>query len=279
MPVLEIDDARIAYGEMGAGEPLVLLHCSASSGRQWRDVAGRLVPTWRVMTPDFFGCGDSDPWHGRQTYSLEEEGRVVSALADRAGRPLHIVGHSYGGAVALRFASREPGKVATLTLIEPVAFHLLKGRGHFDRTLLDEVGIVAGAVTGATLQGDYEAGMRCFVDYWNGEGAWSRLDAGRRAALCAMAGKVALQFHAATSEPGTLDDYRRVHAPTLVVRGGTSPIPAQRIAQLIAGTVPRARLHTYRSAGHMLPMTHPAAVAGLLAAHLSGSTDTLPAAA
>lgn len=279
MPTLDIDGATVAYGEIGSGPTVVMLHCSASSGGQWREIAARLAPGWRVVTPDLFGFGDTAAWPGNRRYSLAEEGRIVSALAEQAGGSVHLVGHSYGGAVALRHACHHPRQVATLTLIEPVAFHLLKTRGHFDRSLYDEIGIVAGAVAASVVNGDYDSGMRCFVDYWNGEGAWSGLDADRRRALGAMAAKVAMQFEAATGETGVLDDCRRIHVPTLIVRGGRSPAPVQRIAQLIAGTAPRARLHTYRAGGHMLPITHPETVAALLVAHLSGATDTLPAAA
>lgn len=279
MPLMDFDGAPMTFGETGTGPTVAMLHCSASSGGQWREIAARLTPDYRIVTPDLFGCGGSADWPGERPYTLAEEGRILEALAVRAGAPIHLVGHSYGGAVALRFASHHPSRIATLTLIEPVAFHLLKPRGHFDRSLYDEIGIVAGAVAEGAASGDFVSGMRCFVDYWNGEGTWASLDAGRRLALAAMAGKVTLQFRAAMGEAGQLDDCRKIHVPTLVVRGDASPGPVQRIAQLVAGTVPRARLHTCRGAGHMLPITHPEAVAALLAAHLSGTTETVPAAA
>ena len=263
MSMIEIEGACIHVYESGHGDPVVMLHSSASSGGQWRPVAD-LLENAHVMSPDLFGCGKSENWPGTRPYTLSDEARIVECLAKQARRPMHVVGHSYGGAVALRFALSHPEQVASLTLIEPVAFHLLNQRGYFDRTLYGEISIVADAVSEAIIKGDYESGMSCFVDYWNGESAWSRFSDSRRRQLSGLASCVARQFWAATNEQASLDDFRKIHAPTLVVSGGRSPSPVRWIAQLIAGTVPHARLQSYRSAGHMLPITHPGTVAGLI---------------
>lgn len=274
MSTIEFDGARINIAESGHGKPVVLLHSSASSSGQWHAISDTLASS-RIFAPDMFGCGGSDEWHGLRPYSLAEEAKTVEAIANIAGQPIHLVGHSFGGAVALRYALRHPDQIASLTLIEPVAFHLLKQRGYFDRTLFAEIKIVANAVFDAVIDGAYESGMSCFVDYWNGEGSWSRLGHRRQRAFAAMAVQVARQFSAATNEHHTLDSYRKIHAPTMIIRGGCSPTPARRIAQLLAGTIPNARLQSYRSAGHMLPITHPETIAALIAEQVGESTELL----
>jgi hypothetical protein len=60
--------------------------------------------------------------------------------------------------------------LASLTVIEPVAFHLLRDDPRIDAGLLAEVTAVAGAVQEGVLSGDYAGGMARFVDYWNGAG-------------------------------------------------------------------------------------------------------------
>lgn len=272
MSAIEIEQSRINIAESGSGASVVMLHGSASAGAQWQPVMDKL-PGLHIFAPDMYGCGASDDWRGTQSYCLRAETRIVEALAQISDQPIHLVGHSYGGAVALRFALDHPDLIASLTLIEPVAFHLLKQRSYFDRTLYAEIEIIADAVSDAVLQGDYENGMRCFVDYWNGEGAWLRLGDNRRRHLATMTVKVARQFWAATSERSTLDSYRKIHAPTLIVRGGRSPSPVQRIAQLVAGTIPQANLRTFRSASHMLPLTHPSVIAALIADQIGDSSE------
>ncbi len=91
--------------------------------------------------------------------------------------PIHLVGHSYGGAVALRFAMQQPERLRSLVLIEPVAFHLLRDESPdpANRRLFGEVMEIGGpGVAGPRPSGDYRRAMARFVDYWNGEGAWLR---------------------------------------------------------------------------------------------------------
>jgi pimeloyl-ACP methyl ester carboxylesterase len=271
MRTCEVDGVRVSFAEAGAGggEPVVLLHCTGGSGAQWRALMERLGGRFRVLAPDRHGCGGTDPWPGRGPLTLADEAGLVAEVAARfAGGPVHLVGHSSGGAVALRLALDRPDLLRSLTLIEPASFHLLREGGAADRALLAEVGAVAEAVFAAAVGGDYHGGLERFVDYWGGPGAWARLPEERRAALARGIGKVALDFSAAMAEPTPLAAYQRVAVPTLVVRGGSSPAPTRRIAGLLAGAIPRARLETVAGVGHMLPLTHPEAVAAAVEPHL-----------
>jgi pimeloyl-ACP methyl ester carboxylesterase len=117
------------------------------------------------------------------------------------GKPAHVVGHSYGGAVALQFASRHPRYVKTLTLIEPVSFHLLRDGDDIDERAFREVSEVGATVVNASNCGDYQGGMRRFVDYWNGAGAWDALPASQRLALATRINKVVLDFWATINDP------------------------------------------------------------------------------
>ena len=176
MPTIQVNGAAIAYTAAGTGEPVVALHSSAASGAQWRALGERIGDRFLLLAPDLYGYGATDPWPGHGPLTLADEAALVSALtAAECGGPFHLVGHSYGGAVALRFAVDHPERLRSLTLIEPVAFHLLRGRGAADGALFAEVCALADAVSAAALSGDYAGGMTRFVDYWNGAGAWAAI--------------------------------------------------------------------------------------------------------
>jgi pimeloyl-ACP methyl ester carboxylesterase len=271
MPTIDVDGARVAFLETGSGgETALLLHSSAASGAQWRSLTDKLRDGCRALAPDLYGYGETDPWPARRPLALADEAALAAAvLAPRCG-PIHLVGHSYGGAVALRFALQWPDRLQSLTLIEPVAFHLLCDRAAeaADRALFRQVTALAAAVS-AAARGDDGDGMAQFVDYWNGHGAWSRTKPEVQVALMRRASKVALDFRATMSEPAPRTAYRQIAVPTLVLRGTRSPRPTRRIAELVSKALPMARLETIDGAGHMLPLTHPESVNAAIAAHLS----------
>lgn len=87
--------------------------------------------------------------------------------------------------------------------------------------------------------------------------------------MAARLPKIALDFHAALNEPAALEDFRRVPAATLLVRGTRSPAPTRRICELLARVLPESRLATIEGAGHMAPLTHADQINALIAAHLN----------
>jgi pimeloyl-ACP methyl ester carboxylesterase len=270
MPSIKVDGARVACAESGSGATVLLLHSSASSGAQWRSLTETLRAGCRVLAPDLYGYGETDPWSGHRPLALADEAALAAAVLGPGCGPIHLVGHSYGGAVALRFALAWPGRLRSLTLIEPVAFHLLcdEAADAADRALFRQVRALAAVVSAAAARGDERGAMAQFVDYWNGNGTWSRTKPEAQAALARRAPKVALDFLATMSEPTPRAAYRQVAVPTLVLRGTRSPRPTRRIAELVAKALPVARLETIDGAGHMIPLTHPESVNAAVAAHL-----------
>ena len=270
MPALDIGGVRVEFLEQGAGEPVILLHSSASSSAQWRSLAGRLSDRFRVLAPDLYGYGASGMWHG-ETFSLADEAQIVRALMQRAGGAAHLVGHSYGGAVALHYALRHSPSVLSLALIEPVAFHLLRENEAMDAMAYAEIAAMAGRVNRALVDGDLEGGMARFVDYWSGASARATVPMDKRAALARHLAKVALDFRATFEEPTRLQDFWPLFMPTLLVQGGASPLPTRRICSQLARVLPEARLAVVDGAGHMLPLTHGDHVNALIAAHLDAA--------
>ena len=156
-------------------ETILLLHCSGSSGAQWRSLkeklGEKLGKRYRVLTPDLIGYGQAAPWAGQGEFSLAQEAAALR-LPDE---PFHLVGHSYGGGVALHIARTRPELILSLTLIEPSAFHLLRGGDGIDQAALREISQVAAESQAGLATGDYLRTFGRFVDYWRGPGAWAAM--------------------------------------------------------------------------------------------------------
>jgi pimeloyl-ACP methyl ester carboxylesterase len=268
MRTVNIKGAQVAYSDTHTGEPVLLIHCSSSSGKEWRSLTETLGRRFRAIVPDQWGCGQSDPWMGCGGFSLSEEAAPILEILDSLEVPVHLVGHSYGGGIALKVARERPAMIRSLTLIEPSAFHLLRTGGAVNETLFQEIAQVAAVVQESVATGNYWGGMKYFVNYWSGSNAWSSMSHEARFKTSQRLPKVVLDFHALFSEPAALHDYASLSHRTLLVCGEKSPGPSRRIVELLASVMPHARTVRISGAGHMSPMTHPEAVNTAIRKHL-----------
>lgn len=143
-------------------QAVVLLHCSASSSRQWCLLTEELDARFTSMPVNFYGHGNCDNWRGIGPLTLRAEASAILDAVDGGATPFHLIGHSYGGGVALRFALSHPAHLRSLVLIEPSCFHLLK---HIEEgeILLSEIRSVATAINDAVVCGDFRSGMCEFI--------------------------------------------------------------------------------------------------------------------
>jgi pimeloyl-ACP methyl ester carboxylesterase len=172
---------------------VVLLHSSMSSKSQWRGLADALRCTARVIAPDLLGYGAAPMPADGAAFTLDHEVERLLALLQQRGvqGPLHLVGHSYGGAVALRLAPALGRRLQGLTLYEPTAFHAVPAP---HARQLDEVRAVAAALQLAGDGVQAAAAVERFIDFWNEPGSYAALPPARQAGFVALAPKVRLDF-------------------------------------------------------------------------------------
>lgn len=110
----------------GRGGPAVLcLHSSGSSSRPVGRARLRLGHRYRVLAADLVGHGKSAGWRDGEEPTLEREAERLAPILEAEADDVHLVGHSYGAAVAVKLALALPGRVRSLALYEPVKFRLL----------------------------------------------------------------------------------------------------------------------------------------------------------
>ncbi len=152
----------------GANEvpaPIVALHGSAGSGKQWRHLVDAMTDRREVICPDLPGYGGARAAMVPVAAMMDAEAAIIQQQISEIGQPVHLVGHSYGAAVALKLAMRAPSALASLTIIEPAMFHLLDQGSAGDRKLYRQITAVAGMVSSAIAEGSPGAGMERFVDF------------------------------------------------------------------------------------------------------------------
>lgn len=114
-----VDGARVACWESGPadGEPVLLLHGYPADHRCWRHQIPALARGNRVIAPDLLGWGHSErPLHLRFDYDTEVErtGRLLDALGIDS---VNLVGHDYGGFLALGLTQTQPDRVRRLAIL------------------------------------------------------------------------------------------------------------------------------------------------------------------
>ncbi|MDR3499883.1 MAG: alpha/beta hydrolase [Parvibaculum sp.] len=113
---------KLAYTDVGAGDPVILLHGIPTWSYLYREVIPLLARKFRVLAPDFLGHGYSDR---RDCFdrSLRAQTSAILAFMDALGlERAHIVGHDTGGGVALILGIEHPGRVDRLVLSNIVAY-------------------------------------------------------------------------------------------------------------------------------------------------------------
>lgn len=258
------------YLDIGAGAPIVLLHCSSGSSSAWRPVIDSLGPDHRALAPDLLGYGRNAPWSRGAPLQQDSELTAIAALLEAAGEPVHLVGHSYGGAVALDAALRFPDRIASLTLIEPVAFRLLKDADEPDGWR--EIAAVAERHLDLVAQGRDAEAAEAFSTYWMGAAAWRQMPVAARDSVIRTAAKVAAEWELMFAAQDNPRAVAGIAVPTLLICGRRTRSPARHVMTVLRSILSHARYIEIADAGHMSPLSHPAAIADAVRAHIGTSS-------
>jgi pimeloyl-ACP methyl ester carboxylesterase len=244
------------FREAGAGPGVVCLHSNASSSGQWRALMERLAPKFHVLAPDTYGAGKGPAWPADRPVTLRDEVALIEPVLAMAGDRFALVGHSYGGAVALIAALAQPHRVRALALYEPTLFALLEAESPSPN---DADGIRnAVAAAGAALDaGDLDRAAECFIDFWMGKGAWARTPEARRGPIVSSVANVRGWKSALFDEPTPLEAFATLHVPVLYMTGKDSPASSLGVARLLRKTLLRIEVVEFAGLGHMGPVTHP----------------------
>ncbi len=264
-----VTSTGLAVDERGAGTPVVLVHGQPGSARAWGPVVQRLPSDLRVLVPDRPGYGRTL----RAAAGLEENAAVLAdELARRRASPAIVVGHSYGGGIALLLAARRPDLVAALVLVGSIG-----GRGSVNT--LDHLLAVPGAGEAAAAAGlvvtPALARLRTLAVGLRGS---RRMLAARLAStlpdddLAVPGGEVARTARSFAVEQRALvvesDRLERaipqVSAPTTVVSGTWDTVVPPSAQAALARSVPGARLVRLEGVGHFVARDAPDVLAATI---------------
>lgn len=274
-------------------EDVVFVHGLGGSATNWTEIAGALSSRFSGVAVDLPGFGRSTPPPGNDYSIAAHADAVLCFLAGRSrpGRPVHLVGNSLGGAVALTVAARRPELVRTLTLVSPA---MPDRRPTPSRIADPRMALALLPVVGSRVRAELTAEsprerlartMRlCYADLGRVSDAAFELAVGEateradqpwaaEALQRSFAGLVSSWF----APPGRSlwATASRVTVPTLVVWGEADRLVSVRKAARTVASLPAGRLLRLPGVGHVAQMECPSlvgrAVLGLADAAADGS--------
>jgi len=202
------------------------------------------------------GHGDAPVAIDVQPPSIETElGIIEGVVREMVGsdQPIHLVGHSYGGVVALAQALKGSLPIAELTLFEPVATWVLKVTQ--DDLMQAEVDRFLARYRNAAANGErYACGQ--VIDFWGGGSEFEKLPGFIQDAMAPMTTENLRHWDICTEPQHSADDLRGMNVPTRVVCGRRSNAVAHAIADHLVETLPTARKFEVDDASHAMVTSH-----------------------
>jgi pimeloyl-ACP methyl ester carboxylesterase len=264
---------RLFYEEKGTGSPILLIHGFGTSTYTWRNIAPALAEKHRVIAVDLKGFGQSDkPMDDR--YSVFDQAELLAQLIkDEDLRDLTVVGHSFGGGVALLLALEAKGdlkgRIKKLVLLDtiaypqsiPVFFKML------DMPVMSQIGV---RMVPPSVQTRVALQIAYFDDSKIGDEEVEAYAAPLRTA----AGKHAIIHSARQIVPEGIEElaarYRTIELPTLIVWCDHDRIVPLEVGLKLRRTLPNSSLKIVQDCGHMPQEEQPEQTLDLIGAFLGG---------
>lgn len=239
--------ARLGRGP----RPALALHCTLAFSGAWAGLMRHVGEDMTLVAPDMPSHGRSPDWDGTSDFS----DTAFSAARASLSEPMDLIGHSFGGVIALRLAVEHPELVRSLTMIEPVFFRV----AHLDAPEVAEEHTARGLTFYEALEaGDPEEAARRFNQMWSNGPDWADMPAQVRAAMTRAIPVVPdTQPFLFDDAAGLIPRLSSLTMPVLLLRGSECDpvvtVTNDGLARRIAG----ARNEVVDGAGHMAPVTHP----------------------
>jgi|SRR5215472_14401572 len=270
--MIEEPRGRIDYAECGTGPTIVLVPGSCSTGAAWRPVMATWNSQFRCVTTSLLGYGGTVERRTAGDADISHEAEILESVVRKAGGRVHLVGHSFGGLVALAVALRSRVPLASLVILEAPAPEVLRDRGEHQhyRAFRQMTETYFAAFDG----GNSDA-IATMIDFYGGAGTYTAWPPRVRTYAIETTSVNILDWVSAYGFAIPAASLAAVQIPSLVVWGGASHPTVQRANALLSESMGNAACATIDTAAHFMIATHPNEVGRLIARHVHSAEARL----
>ncbi|SDZ18592.1 Pimeloyl-ACP methyl ester carboxylesterase [Jannaschia faecimaris] len=244
------------FMESGQGETVVLIHSSVAGAKQWRSLMESLSSDFHVVAVNLFGYGKTRAWVEDRSQTLEDQAKLMKAFLPSDGSKISIVGHSFGGSVAMKAALIFKDQVRRLVLVEPNPFYLLEKHGRTEA--FQEAARLQDAIKTNGRAGTWETAAETFANYWRGSGSWDSMPQDRRSKFALALKPNFHEWDAVMNERTSLQDWEAgLPKDTTVVSSTDTVRSIHQIVQLMREHFSSWNFEQVGNGGHMAMITKP----------------------
>ncbi len=257
-----ISTGEIFYREAGLGKRMILLHGFGSSSASYQGLMEALDDTYRVFALDFVGFGLSSKEKDNDL-SFEGQVKTVIEFMDKKGiNKAHLVGHSMGGAVAVKLAATYPDRFEKVVLISPAGWGEYQGELSYikyfphpiDKFIVRGFLQTTGAIKTALNKAFYEDELvtkEIVMSHWE--------PTQTRRADWSYAKKIKMGI-----VPDIKDEFSKISQPTLVIWGREDEILSSETLRAITEQVDKSEGYFIENSGHVPHQENPESLASLI---------------
>lgn len=243
--------------EAGRGEKVILIHSSVAGAKQWRSLMGALADGYHVIAINLFGYGKTRVWEDNGgSQRLEDQARLIVPFLPAAGEQFSIVGHSFGGSVAMKAAALFKDQVKRLVLIEPNPFYLLENHGR--TAAYQEAVTLRDLIKTHGKAGSWEIAAEKFADYWTGAGSWNAMPNDRKEKFSQALKPNFHEWDAVMNEETPLREWERdLPQDTTVLSAADTVNSIEEIIVMMRESFPGWKFERIDRGGHMAVLSKP----------------------
>jgi pimeloyl-ACP methyl ester carboxylesterase len=269
---VEVNGVRLQYIEQGSGKPIVFVHGAPHDLRAWEPVREEIAKTYRFIayTQRYFGT-KRWPDEGKHFSIATHADDLAKFITSLNAGPVHLVGWSHGGLVAVTAALSDPSLVRSLILYEATIMSVLPAESPEGKRAREDRAKMAGPYIAMAKAGDFTKAAKLVQEavYQLSPGEFDSLPEDWQTVLLDNARVVPLLLAAPPPPIITCDMLKDFTRPTLVVRGEKTLEWYALISEAITKCVPGAQQVILQNVNHDGPARDPSAFSAAVFGFLS----------
>jgi pimeloyl-ACP methyl ester carboxylesterase len=251
MPFFSTSQKQFHYTEQpGLGHVTLMLHSTGTGSWQWKQYQ-KCMPSRHMLALDFLGYSPSDSWAIQDSINIDFEAAEHLLLQQHTS--IDIIGHSYGGFLAMKLAMKHPKKIRALLLHEPVAWGALFDGKRDDLT--SDFEKICDVFFRHQEDIDIDAWLEYFIGYWNEPNTWTQLPEKTKSIWRHRFHKIYSEVSYLCLDRTPLEYWSTLKASTTITLSTGAPAHEQEVCHLLASIIPNSNLIQHKG-GHLSPLTH-----------------------